>query len=349
MVMEFAGVAVVLVLLALLPVLWPLRRDSRALWLASTAALAIATFALYRLVGTPVALEPQQAQAQMPATLQQAIGELEAELKRDPNQPEGWRLLGRSYTAEQRHAEAQAAFEHALKLMPDDADLLVENAQARLYNHPQKRFDAQAVNLLQRALQLQPGHQRARWYIGIAQRQDGKPAEAAKTWEALLPLVQPSTAATLLPQINEARAEAGLEPLAQPLSAAAPPAANDGASESAAAALLSVTVDITPDLRKRLSASDTLFVFARQIGGPPMPVAAKRVPANQFPITLTLGDGDSPMPTSKLSQLQQAQLVARVSKAGDVMTQSGDLQATPVTADVKPGASYTLLIDQVVP
>ncbi|KRG68856.1 tetratricopeptide repeat protein [Pseudoxanthomonas dokdonensis] len=343
MVIGFAVAAVVLVLLALLPVLWPLRRDSRMLWLASTATLAIATFALYHLVGTPAALDPQAQPAQMPATLQQAISELEAELKQNPNQAEGWRLLGRSYAAEQRYADAQGAFERALKLTPDDADVLVETAQARLYNNPQKRFDAQAVGLLQRALQLQPGHQRARWFIGISQRQDGKPAEAAKTWEGLLPLVQPATAATLLPQINEARAEAGLEPLSLPSNSAPQPATGD------AGGLLTVTVDIAPQLRAKLSANDTLFVFARQIGGPPMPVAAKRVPANQFPISLTLGDGDSPMPTSKLSQLDQVQLAARVSKAGDVMTRSGDLQAAPVTAEVSQGASYTLLIDQVVP
>ena len=335
----FAILAIGLTLAVLLAVLSPLWRNARALVLGGVAMMGIATFALYRLVGTPAALQPD-ATAAMPATLDDAVAQLEAELKENPNEPEGWRLLGKSYAAQERFAESQQAFERAVQLLPGDADLLVESAQARLFNHPQKKLDATAVQLLEQALQINPAQQRGRWFMGVAQRQNGQPAEAAKTWEPLLAQVDPNTAATLRTQINEARSEAGLPPLAEP----ATPAAAD-----AGPALLTVTVDVAPALKAKLAAGDTLFVFARQVGGPPMPVAAKRVPATAFPITLALGDGDSPMPTMKLSQLTQVQLVARVSKAGDVTAQAGDLEATPVTAEVKPGTPYTLTIDRVVP
>ena len=98
---NFGGAFTVAVLLA---VLWPLWRDARGLVLAGVATLGVATFALYRVVGTPAALEPQ-ATAAMPTTLEEAIGQLEAELKKKPNEPEGWRLLGKSYAALQRYAE----------------------------------------------------------------------------------------------------------------------------------------------------------------------------------------------------------------------------------------------------
>ncbi|WAC63655.1 tetratricopeptide repeat protein [Pseudoxanthomonas sp. SL93] len=335
----FAILAVGLTVAVLLAVLSPLWRNARGLVLGGVAALGIATFALYRVVGTPAALQPD-ATAAMPATLDEAVAQLEAELKENPNEPEGWRLLGKSYAAQERFAESQQAFERAVQLLPGDADLLVESAQARLFNHPQKKLDAIAVQLLEQALQINPAQQRGRWFMGVAQRQNGQPAEAAKTWEPLLAQVDPNTAATLRTQINEARSEAGLPPLAEP----ATPAAAD-----AGPALLTVTVDVAPALKAKLATGDTLFVFARQVGGPPMPVAAKRVPATAFPITLALGDGDSPMPTMKLSQLTQVQLVARISKAGDVTAQAGDLEATPVTAEVKPGTPYTLTIDRVVP
>lgn len=336
----FSAIAALLTLLVLVGVLWPLWHSSRRLFIGAVATLGIGTLALYRLLGTPAAIEmpPAMPASAMPASLDEAVKQLEAELKRNPNEPEGWRLLGRSYLSMERYAEARTAFETALKLAPDDANLLVENAQARLYAAPDKQLDAQAVGLLQRALTIEPQHQRARWFLGVSQRQRGQPAEAARTWEPLLAQVDGGTAATLRTQINQARAEAGLEPLPE----AAPPAV------AGAKPLLKVSVDIAPELKARLTGGETLFVFARQAGGPPMPVAAKRVPASSFPITLELGDGDSPMPTLKLSQVPKVELGARVSRAGDVMAKAGDLEAVAVPAEVGSAQAYSLRIQRVV-
>jgi cytochrome c-type biogenesis protein CcmH len=333
----FVILSIVLSAAVLLAVLWPLWRDARGLVLGGVAALGIATFALYRVVGTPAALSPQ-ATATMPTTLDDAVTQLEAELAKQPNEPEGWRLLGKSYAALQRYDDAQKAFERAVQLLPTDADLLVETAQARLFNNAERKLDAQSMALLDKAIAINPDHQRALWFLGLAQRQEGKHAEAAKTWEPLLAKVDPNTAATLRTQINEARADAGLPPLADtaPVTDAAP-------------ALLTVTVELAPALKDKLAPGDTLFVFARQMGGPPMPVAAKRLPVDTFPVTVPLGDGDSPMPTLKLSQLPQVQLVARIAKGSGPAAQTGDLEAAAVTADVKAGNSYTLTIDRVVP
>lgn len=333
----FVILSIVLSAAVLLAVLWPLWRDARGLVLGGVAALGIATFALYRVVGTPAALSPQ-ATATMPTTLDDAVTQLEAELAKQPNEPEGWRLLGKSYAALQRYDDAQKAFERAVQLLPTDADLLVETAQSRLFNNAERKLDAQSMALLDKAIAINPDHQRALWFLGLAQRQEGKHAEAAKTWEPLLAKVDPNTAATLRTQINEARADAGLPPLADtaPVTDAAP-------------ALLTVTVELAPALKDKLAPGDTLFVFARQMGGPPMPVAARRLPVDTFPVTVPLGDGDSPMPTLKLSQLPQVQLVARIAKGSGPAAQTGDLEAAAVTADVKAGNSYTLTIDRVVP
>nr|WP_295377150.1 tetratricopeptide repeat protein [Pseudoxanthomonas sp.] len=338
----FSAIASLLTLLVLVGVLWPLWHSSRRLFIGAVATLGIGALALYRLLGTPAAIEMPATMpaAAAPASLDEAVKQLEAELKRNPNEPEGWRLLGRSYLSLERYTEARTAFETALKLAPDDANLLVENAQARLYAAPDKQLDAQAVGLLQRALAIEPQHQRARWFLGVSQRQQGQPAEAARTWEPLLAQVDGGTAATLRTQINQARAEAGLEALPEPATPA--PVAATGKP------LLKVSVDIAPELKSRLAGGETLFVFARQAGGPPMPVAARRVPASSFPITLELGDGDSPMPTLKLSQVPKVELGARVSRAGDVMAKAGDLEAVMVPAEVGSAQAYSLRIQRVV-
>lgn len=340
----FAAIAAFLTVVALIAALYPLWKSSRTIFLAALATLGIGAIALYRLVGTPAAIDapPAMAAAEMPADLDTAVKQLEDALARNPDEVEGWRLLGRSYLSLERYTDARAAFEKALRLAPDNADVLVENAQARLYADPKKQLDAEGVALLRDALQLNPKHQRARWFLGVAQRQQGQAKEAAETWEPLLADVDGNTATTLRAQINEARAEAGLPALAAPT-----PSQADGTAS--AATLLRVRVEISADLQKRLSGQETLFVFARQAGGPPMPVAAKRLPASGFPITLELGDGDSPMPTLKLSQVPQVELVARVSRAGDVMAKSGDLEATAVTAKPGDAQEHVLRIERVVP
>jgi cytochrome c-type biogenesis protein CcmH len=267
--------------------------------------------------------------------LDAAIAELRAELKSNPNQPEGWQLLGKSLASEGRLAESSDAFSHAVKLLPDDPNLLVEAAQARLYAASDRKLDTQAIAWVRHALAVQPGHQRATWLLGVSQRQDGQSAEAAKTWEPLLAQVDAATAATLRQQIDAARADAGLSPL---------PAA-EPASQVSGANALTVKVALDPDFaaRVRLRGDTTVFVIARMPGGPPMPVAVEKHSLQELPLTLTLDDGDSPMPTQKLSALKDVELVARLSASGNPMRQEGDLESAPVRVSL-PSASTVELV-----
>jgi cytochrome c-type biogenesis protein CcmH len=307
-----AGGVLVLGVLAVL--LQPLWRESRTIVAGTAIAFALATVALYRVVGTPAALDPQQ--IAMPQTLDVAIAQLREALAQDPDQPEGWRLLGQALTNEQRHPEARDAYAHAVNLSPNDPDLLVEAAQSRAFAAPQRRFDAQAIDFLRQALKLQPEHQRARWFLGIAQRQAGDDAAAAKTWEPLLAMVDPSTANTLRPQIDEARKAAGLPPLPTP--------------DTTGGLHIRVTLDPALAERARLAGDAVVFVIARAAGGPPMPVAVERHTVRDLPLDLVLDDADSPMPTQKLSALQQVEVLARISTGGQATPQAGDLESAPI-------------------
>jgi cytochrome c-type biogenesis protein CcmH len=299
--------------------------------------LALLTLGLYRLVGTPAALEP--AATQVPATLPDAITQLEAELQRNPQQVEGWRLLGRAYADAQQPAKARDAYAQAAQLASDDPDILVEAAEARALAAPQRIFDPQAVTLLQHALQVQPQHQRARWFLGIAQRQAGKPADAAKTWEPLLAQVDAKTAAPLRAQIDVARGEAGLPPL---------PTAT---SEPMGPALLQVQVRLDPELaaRVRLRGDASVFVIARTPDGPPMPVAVEKRGVQELPLTASLDDGDSPMPTQKLSVMQEVEVIARLSMSGNAIPQAGDLESQPLLVKLPSSKPLVLTIDHVRP
>ncbi|WP_295973035.1 cytochrome C biogenesis protein [uncultured Xanthomonas sp.] len=334
-----SAAAVALAALVFAVVLWPLRGGGRngAVLAVAILALGVATAALYALVGTPRALQAQNREA--PRTLEDGVKQLQAALAKDPNRADGWALLGRSQMSLGHNAEAAAAFARAVRLAPEQAPLLIEAAEARAMANPQRQFDDQALAWLQHALQLTPGSERGAWFLGIAQRQRGQDAAAAATWEALLPRVDAATAAALRPQIDAARSAAGLPAL---------PAAGATAQPDKAPATAGLTVAVSLDpafaARVRLRGDASVFVIARVPGGPPMPVAVQKHPLQALPLRVTLSDADSPMPTQKLSQLKQVQVIARLSASGNAMRQDGDLESAPVTVTLPATAPVELEI-----
>ena len=326
----FLALSALLCLAVLAILLRPLWRNARGLALGAALVIAVSTALLYRIVGAPQALDANALHA--PETLGDAIAQLEAELQRNPDQAEGWRLLAQAYTREDKPAQARDAFAKAAALAPNDANILAEAAQARALADAKRLFDAPAVALLQRALRADANHQRARWFLGIAQRQAGDNAAAATTWEPLLAQVDAATATSLRTEINSARSAAGLAPL----------------PVAAVSSLLTVRVSLDPGLaaRVRLRGDSSVFVIAREVGGTPMPVAAEKHAVSDLPLTVELNDADSPMPTRKLSQLREVELVARLSTSGNAQRQEGDLESTPVRVTLPASKAVELVIGQ---
>ena len=332
----FVAISVLLAVVVFATVLWPLWRESRGIALGAVLALSLAALAVYQLVGTPAAIDAP-AVAATPRSMDEAVVQLKAELERHPERADGWQLLARSYEMLDRRPEARDAYARALKLTPDEPDLLVQAAQARLFADPGKKIDAEAVAMLRRALELQPQQQRARWFLGVWQRQEGRPAEAAETWEPLLAQVDAATANTLRVQVDAARKDAGLPPL---------PAAQLPAASAGTANALTVNVSLDPDFasRVRLRGDASVFVIARIPDGPPMPVAAEKHALQDLPMTITLDDADSPMPTQKLSALKEVEVFARLSNSGEAMRQEGDLDSKPVRVKLPATGAVELVI-----
>lgn len=328
----FAILATAITFGVLAAVLWPLWRQRPLLLALSVLALTLPVLGLYRMVGTPAALAPP-AQAEGPTDLRQALQQLRAALEQDPDQVEGWALLGRSLASLGEMEEASQAYARAVALAPDEPSLLVDAAEARALAHPQRRFDEQAVQWLRHALEVQPGHARGTWFLGVWQRQNGQAAEAAQTWEPLLATVDEATARSLRAQINEARAEAGLPALA-------------GAEAAARGPGLDVRLRLDPQFATRagLDGEATVFVIARIPGGPPMPVAVERHRLADLPLQLRLDDADSPMPTRKLSDLAEVEVLARVSASGSANRGQGDIESAPVRVKLPAGGPVELVL-----
>lgn len=333
--MHWDFIAAVFVMLAiagacLLPPLW---RSTRRTAFAGALVLPLAAALLYWQIGNPLALDPARRNAA--PTLEQEIDALAMHMRQHPENVDGWILLARSRKEQQRYPESLDAYAQALKLTPKEPELLVELAETMTLADSTHRIGDDALKLLQQAKSIDPRNQRALWFLGIAAYQRQQYAEAAATWEPLLALAPESTRPALRKQIDDARAHAGMPPL---------PAETPGVSGPA---LLTARVDIAPALRAKLAPNDMLFVYARMPNGPPMPLAVKRVPAKDFPITIALADTDGPMPTMRLSQRTTVDVQARVSHSGDALPQSGDFETAPQTATVGAKDAIVLTIDRV--
>ena len=338
-------------------------RTGFAVALAVALLLPAGAILLYWQLGAPRALDPANlvARSGEGADIEAAIAQLAEKMKQDPDNAEGWALLGRAYKSTRRFAEARDALKRAHDLLPDDADLMVEYAETLVLSSSDHRIQGDALTLIDKAIQTNPQNQKGLWLAGIADSQAGKYAEAVKKWNTLLPLLPPGSnvADSVQEQIAQAEALRDGKPLPAP-STQPPPetskaaaAAEAGANEAQAAATsgprILVTVALDPRLKDKVAPGDTLFVFAKAASGPPMPLAIAKLSAAQLPASVTLTDAMSMMPNMNLSAFAQIVIGARISKSGQAIAQSGDLQALSAPLPNSRSEPVELTIDQAVP
>lgn len=356
---EYAAKRAALGAAANAPAAAPSRLAFAALF-AAALLLPASAILLYRLVGTPQALDPDNlAAAPSPhgdrgPEMEKAIALLAERLEQHPDDVEGWALLGRAYQAMNRVAESLEAFRRAHELDKNNPTLAVEYAQALALSSPGQRIEGEPRKLLEDVLAADPRNQRALWLVGIGDYQAGRYDAAIARWNVLLPLLQPGSEVARSVQAQIADVEAKRDGKPAPAAPAAPAQAQtataaSGAAASAESPRLRVSVSLAPSLKDRLDPEATLFVFARAASGPPMPLAIQRLKAAQLPLTVELDDSTAMMPAMKLSKFPQVVVGARVSKSGNAMPQSGDLQTLSAPIDVARKDTIALTIDQVVP
>jgi cytochrome c-type biogenesis protein CcmH len=298
---------------------------------------------LYLKIGTPSTLDGVPTQAQTATDINTALDQLRAHLASDPKDAQGWSLLAQANMEMQKPDQARDAFDHVLKLTPNDTTAMVGWAEADASASENHWIQGRARDLLEQAVKLEPNNQRALWLLGISDFQQGQYADAAATWRILQPQLQPgsSVAQAVAQQIALADAKAGGKP-ASSASAGTPPS-----SASAQGPSLQVKVALAPTLKTKLANGDTLFVYARAENGPPMPLAVARLDASQLPATVTLTDAMGMVPSMKLSSVPRVFVGARISHSGEAVAQSGDLEGDAGVVAVGSKAPVSIVIDKV--
>jgi cytochrome c-type biogenesis protein CcmH len=263
------------------------------------------------------------------------IQKLRKQVARNPADTDSWLWLARSQAGRGRYTEAAEALARVSEAKAhQDPDVLVEWGETIAYTQERNMTGAPAEKFAQ-ALALAPDHTRGLWFAGIASFQSGKPGDAVRHWERLLTQDLPADLrSTLEHSLVMLREKAGIE---APRRAAAP---------AGRALALRVQVSIAPELAGAAGAQDTLFVFAQDPAGPPLPLAVQRLSAGQLPAQVTLDDSNSMTPERKLSSVQRWRVVARVSKSGSATPQAGDLEGSVEIGKADAGKPVKVIISR---
>lgn len=262
------------------------------------------------------------------------VERLATRMKSQPQDAEGWTMLGRSYLALGRVDEGLAALKQAIDVKPDDAVALADYADALAMKNG-RSLEGEPTRLIERALKADPDNVKALMLAGTVAFDGGNFAKAVQYWERAALLGPPDS-----PIVQQARAgaaearERGKLPAVASTEAVAstgkPPSAAVTTPAPAAvgtAGTLAGTVTLAPALKGKVAAEDAVFVFARAAEGSRMPLAFVRKQVKDLPFTFRLDDSLAMSPAANLSTAQGPVIVgARISKSGQAMPQPGDLE-----------------------
>jgi cytochrome c-type biogenesis protein CcmH len=291
----------------------------------------------YRVIENPQLTQaaPPQTQAAAPQmSLDEMVAAIDKRLAENPEDAEAWYMLGRTQMGKQEFDAAVNAFRRSDALMADEPGILFALADAlAMQNNGSLLGEPEALVL--RGLQIAPRFPNGLWLAGMAaeQRQDFRSAH--EYWSQLLPMITDDAAAaeevrSLLASLEQR--DPGLVTVTAP----------------AGKRQVTLRIDINDELRSRAGAETAVFVYARAMQGPPMPLAVKRLQLKDLPLTLSLGDDDAMMPSMKLSSFDQIAVGARVSFSGNPVAQSGDFYTELESVDsANPPEQIDLTIDSV--
>ena len=337
-------------------------------WIAAIVIVALVPVvagALYFSLGNPTAMTAAapaaaggHANLKDPAKdpqMASIVDGLARRLQANPDDGEGWAMLGRSYRVLGRMEAAAMAYGEAAKRLPPNAIVYTEWAEAVAQSQGQT-LGGLPTELLDKALAVDPGYQKALALAGSAALERNDRATAARLWTKLrasLPPDSPNIAEVdaalkeigVTPPPSSAAAKAPASPAAV-VAAPAPKAAPTGAAP--AATTIEGRVEIDPKLAGKIAPTDTIFVLARDPDGSRMPLAALKLSGTDLPKSFTMSDAMAMSDATTLSRAKRIVVEARVSKSGNAMLQPGDLTGTSVP--VAPGTrDIRVTIDRVAP
>ncbi len=285
----------------------------------------------YFKLGEPDALKKatwQQAQQTANPTqedINAMVNGLAQRLKQEPDNAQGWLMLGRSYKYLEKFELAAKAFEQAYALLGDQTEVMLHYADS-LAMINRGRLSGKAAELIFKALEQAPDNVMALWLGGMAKAEMGENTQAMQYWRKLETILPPESDSLkkLQGMIASVSPEQGSVPNAQEFTQAKVKPLVSKTAEPENAVSIDVQVSLAKEIEVKVNKTDTVFIYAKALTGPPMPLAIVRKKVADLPVSVTLNDAMAMMATMKLSNFKQVKVMARISKSGTAMQQKGD-------------------------
>lgn len=325
-------------------------RRSR-IWAVSLVAVftVLISSGLYLKLGTPEVMQladegkmdvhasKPAAAGGAPANMEQSIAKLKARLFDNPDDLEGWFLLGRSYMSMGRYQESADAMGKVYAKVQNHAGVILGYADALAMANG-GRLAGKPFELVQQALALEPNNATGLWLSGLAYEEQGQFKQALASFKKLKPQLTDANSSTRVNQlIAKMESQLGL------------PSSKDEPQQLAVSAGgIDVIVMASDEVMAKLSGNEMVFIYAKAMQGPQMPLAAKRISVKELPITIRLDDSMAMMPQMKLSGFPLVKVGARISKSGNAIAAKGDFIKEVSSVKSSGSGKVTLIVDGVV-
>lgn len=244
-----------------------------------------------------------------------------------------WLIMSaQGYMAIQHYRKAALVYDDILSVAGDAPYLLANAAQAH-YLANDRRMTSTASTYLQRALAINPRQQNALGFAGMLAFEQTDYSAAVRHWQPLVDALPPAERENnvLIGALAEAKRRAaangdnGSDTNIVSQQNSATPNNTDAAKPVSVSAHVALAPGVTAP------ANATVFIFARAVTGPPMPLAVKRLRLSDLPTTVTLSDSDAMSPQFALSSVSDVTIKARISMSGNAISQPGDIESNSVT------------------
>lgn len=323
---------------AALVVAVPLYRSEKKLSATSISSVIVivgVAAALYTQIGSPN-LEQPHAGADVPGLDEMVVG-LANRLKENPDDLDGWKMLGRSYLQMGNYPGAIAALERAVEMESSENGQTLADLGEAVFLSDNQAITSRSAQLFENAVAVTPNNPKALFYAGMAAVQRGDHELAADRWEALLATSPPPNVQEILrARIAELRGEA---PMVAP-----PPTTPAEASQS----VVDISVSLGDAAANAGLPNATVFIIVRDPNAPAPPIAAARRQVSDLPAVVSISDSDAMIAGRVPSAFQTLEVIARVSLSGQPTAQTGDWFGQQL---IEPAStnSAQIVIDQQVP
>lgn len=250
--------------------------------------------------------------------INQMIAKLTQRLQQNPNDLDGWLMLGRSFKATQRFKDAVAVLRKASELQANNPEIMLQLADAVAMANDGS-LKGEPTDLIEKALKIQPDNLMGLWLSGMSKADVNDYEGSIKVWKKLQAHYQPGQEDYVeiqnLIDTAIARKTGKTAPVAQ---------AETVKTTASSTEEIMVKVDIDPVIKSKLDPADTVFVYVKALEGPKMPLAVAKHQLKDLPLEIKFDDSMAMMPNLKLSLFDKVVVTARVSKQGNAIPQPGE-------------------------